>query len=275
MNLTTVPIDKPGDMNFILGHSHFIKTVEDLHEAIVQTNPSMKFGVAFCEASGPCLVRSSGNDGALIGLAEKNAAAIGAGHSFVIFMEGGFPVNILNTIKNVPEVCRIFCATANPVDGRNFFERSAISFKLPQSYSREDPMNAHRLHSMITIIALISFFLVAWTVPADAQKKQKPKTQTKEEVKEQPKEEQKVEEVTPALTTPSSGMPNKFIDVLKQYVGKKTNLGILKKFMGDYIVFEDDLTQILVPINNIQSARLIKDDESSPAELELKLISRD
>ena len=136
-------------------------------------------------------------------------------------------------------------------------------------------MNAHRLHSMITIIALISFFLVAWTVPADAQKKQKPKTQTKEEVKEQPKEEQKVEEVTPALTTPSSGMPNKFIDVLKQYVGKKTNLGILKKFMGDYIVFEDDLTQILVPINNIQSARLIKDDESSPAELELKLISRD
>ena len=116
MNLTTVPIDKPGDMNFILGHSHFIKTVEDLHEAIVQTNPSMKFGVAFCEASGPCLVRSSGNDGALIGLAEKNAAAIGAGHSFVIFMEGGFPVNILNTIKNVPEVCRIFCATANPVD---------------------------------------------------------------------------------------------------------------------------------------------------------------
>jgi adenosine/AMP kinase len=115
MNLTTVPIDKPGDMNFILGHSHFIKTVEDLHEAIVQTNPSMKFGVAFCEASGPCLVRSSGNDPALVGLAEKNATAIGAGHTFIIFMDEGFPVNILNAIKNVSEVCRVFCATANPV----------------------------------------------------------------------------------------------------------------------------------------------------------------
>jgi adenosine/AMP kinase len=115
MNLTTVPIDKPGDMNFILGHSHFIKTVEDLHEAIVQTNPAMKFGIAFCEASGPCLIRSSGNQQSLVELATKNAAAIGAGHSFIIFMEDGFPVNILNTIKNVPEVCRIFCATANPV----------------------------------------------------------------------------------------------------------------------------------------------------------------
>jgi len=115
MNLTTVAIDKPGEMNFILGHSHFIKTVEDIHEAIVQTNPAMKFGVAFCEASGPCLVRASGNDARLVDLAKTNAAAIGAGHSFIIFMEGGFPVNILNAIKNVPEVCRIFCATANPV----------------------------------------------------------------------------------------------------------------------------------------------------------------
>ena len=115
MDLSTVAIDKPEDMNFILGHSHFIKTVEDLHEAIVQTNPAMKFGVAFCEASGPCLIRSSGNEPRLVELATRNAAAIGAGHSFIIFMEGGFPVNILNTIKNVPEVCRIFCATANPV----------------------------------------------------------------------------------------------------------------------------------------------------------------
>jgi hypothetical protein len=115
MNLTTVAVDKPGEMNFILGHSHFIKTVEDIHEAIVQTNPAMKFGVAFCEASGPCLVRASGNDARLVDLAKTNAAAIGAGHSFIIFMEGGFPVNILNAIKNVPEVCRIFCATANPV----------------------------------------------------------------------------------------------------------------------------------------------------------------
>jgi adenosine/AMP kinase len=115
MNLTTVAIDKPGEMNFILGHAHFIKTVEDIHEAIVQTNPAMKFGVAFCEASGPCLVRASGNDARLIDLAKKNAAAIGAGHSFIIFMEGGFPLNILNSIKFVPEVCRIYCATANPV----------------------------------------------------------------------------------------------------------------------------------------------------------------
>jgi uncharacterized protein len=116
MKLITVAIDKPTEMNFILGHSHFIKTVEDLHEAIVQTNPAMKFGIAFCEASGPCLVRASGNESRLVDLAKKNAAAIGAGHSFIIFMEAGFPVNILNTVKNVPEVCRIFCATANPVE---------------------------------------------------------------------------------------------------------------------------------------------------------------
>lgn len=115
MDLTTVAIEKPEEMNFILGHSHFIKTVEDLHEAIVQTNPAMKFGVAFCEASGPCLVRASGNEPRLVDLAAKNATALGAGHSFIIFMESGFPVNILNTVKNVPEVCRIYCATANPV----------------------------------------------------------------------------------------------------------------------------------------------------------------
>ena len=116
MNLSVVRIDKPADMNFILGHSHFIKTVEDLYEAIVQTVPSMKFGLAFCEASGPALVRFAGNNAALIGLAQRNATAIAAGHSFVIFLEGGFPVNILNTIKNVPEVCRVYCATANPTD---------------------------------------------------------------------------------------------------------------------------------------------------------------
>ncbi len=116
MDLFAVRIDKPADMNFILGHSHFIKTVEDLYEAIVQTNPAMKFGVAFCEASGPCLVRYIGNQDNLVTLAQRNAREIGAGHSFIIFMEGGFPINILNTIKNVPEVCRIFCATANPTD---------------------------------------------------------------------------------------------------------------------------------------------------------------
>ena len=116
MNLLTVTIEKPADMNFILGHSHFIKTVEDLYEAIVQTAPGMMFGVAFCEASGPALVRYVGNDQKLIELAQKNALAIGAGHSFIIFMEKAFPINILNTIKIVPDVCRIYCATANPTE---------------------------------------------------------------------------------------------------------------------------------------------------------------
>ena len=116
MNLMTVVIDKPADMNFILGHSHFIKTVEDLYEAIVQTVPDMKFGIAFCEASGPALVRYVGNDLKLTELAQKNAMALGAGHTFIILMESGFPINILNTIKNVPEVCRIYCATANSTE---------------------------------------------------------------------------------------------------------------------------------------------------------------
>jgi uncharacterized protein len=114
MELFLVAIDKPADMNFILGQTHFIKSVEDLYEAIVQANPSMKFGIAFCESSGPALVRTTGNDPALISLAQKNALAVGAGHSFIIFMEGGFPVNILNPIKNVTEVCHVFCATSNP-----------------------------------------------------------------------------------------------------------------------------------------------------------------
>lgn len=114
MDIKIIAIDKPEEMNFILGQSHFIKTVEDLHEAIVQTNPGMKFGIAFCEASGPALIRWSGNAQALINVAVRNATAIGAGHSFLIFLEGGFPINILNTIKQVPEVARVFCATANP-----------------------------------------------------------------------------------------------------------------------------------------------------------------
>jgi adenosine/AMP kinase len=116
MELKTVTIEKPADMNFILGQSHFIKTVEDLYEAIVQTVPGMKFGIAFCESSGPALVRREGNDPALVELAAKNALALACGHCFIIFMTGGFPVNILNTVKNVPEVCQIFCATANPVE---------------------------------------------------------------------------------------------------------------------------------------------------------------
>jgi len=116
MELKTVTIDKPADLNFILGQSHFIKTVEDLYEAIVQTVPGMKFGIGFCESSGPALVRYAGNDARLIELAEKNALALACGHCFIIFMEVGFPVNILNTVKNVPEVCQIYCATANPVE---------------------------------------------------------------------------------------------------------------------------------------------------------------
>ncbi len=116
MELKTVEIEKPADLNFILGQSHFIKTVEDLYEAIVQTVPSMKFGIGFCESSGPALVRYAGNDPRLIELAQKNALALACGHCFIIFMEGGFPINILNTIKSVPEVCGVFCATANVVE---------------------------------------------------------------------------------------------------------------------------------------------------------------
>jgi uncharacterized protein len=116
MEMKVVRIEKPEDLNLILGQSHFIKTVEDLYEAIVQTVPGMKFGIAFCESSGPALVRYAGNEPALIELAQRNALALSAGHAFIIFLEGGFSINILNTIKNVPEVCRIFCATANPVE---------------------------------------------------------------------------------------------------------------------------------------------------------------
>ena len=114
MNLASVRIDKPEDMNFILGHSHFIKTVEDVHEALVNSVPGIRFGVAFCEASGACLVRVSGNDEGLQELAAKNARAIGAGHSFIVMLGNAFPVNVLNAIKAVPEVCRVYCATANP-----------------------------------------------------------------------------------------------------------------------------------------------------------------
>jgi adenosine/AMP kinase len=117
MELAVVQIDKPEAVNLILGQSHFIKTVEDLHEALVSTVPSIKFGLAFCESSGPALVRASGTDEELVELAKQNALALSAGHSFIIFLgEGFYPVNVLNTVKAVPEVCRIFCATANPVE---------------------------------------------------------------------------------------------------------------------------------------------------------------
>jgi adenosine/AMP kinase len=117
MQLLTVPVVKPEATNFILGQSHFIKSVEDLHEAMFSAVPGIKFGLAFCEASGKRLVRRSGTDAGLIELACQNAMAIAAGHSFIIFLgDGFFPVNVLNTIKTVPEVCRIFCATANPTE---------------------------------------------------------------------------------------------------------------------------------------------------------------
>lgn len=115
MQLINVKIDKPDSTNFILGQTHFIKTVEDIHEALVAAVPGIKFGLAFCEASGKCLVRGSGTDSGLQELARRNAMALGAGHSFIVFLgEGFYPINVLNTIKMVPEVCRIFCATANP-----------------------------------------------------------------------------------------------------------------------------------------------------------------
>jgi adenosine/AMP kinase len=117
MELITYKIEKPEDTNFILGQSHFIKTVEDVHETLVTSVPGIKFGLAFCEASGKRLVRWSGTDNAMIDLAKKNASGIAAGHSFILFLgDGFFPINVLNAIKMIPEVCRIFCATANPTE---------------------------------------------------------------------------------------------------------------------------------------------------------------
>lgn len=115
MELDVVSVENPEGLNLILGQSHFIKTVEDLHETLAGASPQLRFGIAFCESSGPRLVRRSGNDDDLVELATRNAMAIGAGHSFIVFLREGFPVNVLNAVKQVPEVCRIFCATANPL----------------------------------------------------------------------------------------------------------------------------------------------------------------
>ncbi len=115
MKTEIVEIEKPAELNLILGQSHFIKTVEDLYEALVTAIPGIKFGLAFCEASGDKLIRSDGTDDELIKLAEKNALAIGAGHSFIIFLKDSYPINILNKIKNCQEVCKIFAATSNPL----------------------------------------------------------------------------------------------------------------------------------------------------------------
>ena len=114
--IVTVPVEVPEGLNVILGQAHFIKTVEDLHEALVGSSPHLRFGIAFCEASGPRLVRRSGNDDELVGLAVDAALAVGAGHSFVVFLRDGFPVNVLNQVKVVPEVCHVFAATANPLE---------------------------------------------------------------------------------------------------------------------------------------------------------------
>ena len=116
VNLSSVAIEKPDDLNVVIGQAHFIKTVEDLYEALVGTSPHLRFGVAFCEASGPRLVRRSGNDAGLIELATRNAQLIGAGHCFVVLLREGYPVNVLNALKAVPEVCTIYCATANPLE---------------------------------------------------------------------------------------------------------------------------------------------------------------
>jgi len=116
MDIKIVKIENPNQLNLILGQSHFIKTVEDMHEAMVSTVPGAKFGIAFCEASDVCLVRHTGTSPELVELAKKNAFALSAGHSFIVFMRDMFPINVLNTLKGLPEVCRIFCATSNPVE---------------------------------------------------------------------------------------------------------------------------------------------------------------
>lgn len=145
MDLKLVEIEKPEDTNFILGQSHFIKTVEDLHETLVASVPGIKFGLAFCEASGKCLIRWSGTDDEMVELARKNALAIGAGHSFIVFLGSGFyPVNVLKQVRAVPEVCHIFCATANPTQvvlaeteqGRGIL--GVIDGSLPKGVEGED-----------------------------------------------------------------------------------------------------------------------------------------
>lgn len=116
MEILTVKINKPDDINIIFGQSHFIKTVEDIYEALISAMPNIKFGFAFCESSGACLIRSEGNDVHLKKLAEENALNIGAGHTFIILLKNAYPINVLNKIKDIPEVCNIYCATANPVE---------------------------------------------------------------------------------------------------------------------------------------------------------------
>lgn len=150
METKSVPIRFPEGANIILGQSHFIKTVEDLYEILISSVPGMKFGVAFCEASGPCLIRFDGNDEELKTVAVKIATEVGAGHSFVIVMTEGFPINVLNAIKACPEVCRVYCATANPVEaivvetgqGRGIL--GVIDGESPRGVENEDDIRARR-----------------------------------------------------------------------------------------------------------------------------------
>lgn len=116
IDLKLIKIKKPDEVNLILGQSHFIKTVEDLYETLVNNVPGIKFGLAFVESSGACKVRCEGNDPDLKKLASQNALDLGSGHSFIVFIKNAYPINVLNAIKNIPEVCTIFCASANPVD---------------------------------------------------------------------------------------------------------------------------------------------------------------
>ncbi|MCG8604394.1 adenosine-specific kinase [bacterium] len=116
MELITVKVENPDALNVVIGQSHFIKTVEDIHEALIGTVPGIKFGVAFNEASGPRLVRHSGTDDALVELAKMNARQLGAGHLFVLFLQDAFPINVMKALRDVPEICNIYCATANPVE---------------------------------------------------------------------------------------------------------------------------------------------------------------
>lgn len=116
MRIDSVPIEKPEDVNVILSQAHFIMTVEDVHEVLVTAVPAIAFGLAFCESSGPCLVRSTGTDGELIDLAQRSALAIGAGHSFIVFLRNAYPINVLPVLRQVPEICGIYCATANRIE---------------------------------------------------------------------------------------------------------------------------------------------------------------
>jgi adenosine/AMP kinase len=156
MELKAIRVELPEDGNIIIGHTHFIKTVEDLYEAIVNTVPQMKFGIAFNEASGPCLVRVDGNDEGLKTLATRNAQAIGAGHTFVVAIQNGYPINILNRIRETPEVCTIHCATANPVEvivaetGQGRGVLGVIDGSSPKGVESED--DARNRHGFLRMI---------------------------------------------------------------------------------------------------------------------------